>query len=287
MTIKQLEYFMEIARCLSFSEAARRLYVSQSALSRSMAALEEELDVILFFRDSHRMALTPAGLVLATTVPKLAAELEQAVGMVQQAKEGMRGRLRIAVASDLGLPELLSSTLQYFRKSLPFMELQIQCLEPDALLRALDDGSMDLGYSWLWPEAAPLEHLTLEQVPYVLVGAAEQVPAAPELPEMLNETMIFAGPSDNLAARRWQSYCHSRGRDARLLPCPDSASQRLLLEQGWGFSLLPANHRSTHEPQLRACPLPELQSASCALLWTKGNLNPVLDVFLRLIRSDM
>ena len=43
MTFKQLEYFMEVARQLSFSRAAEALYVSQSALSRSISALEDEL----------------------------------------------------------------------------------------------------------------------------------------------------------------------------------------------------------------------------------------------------
>ncbi len=279
---------MAIARCQSFSEAARQLFVSQSALSRSMAALEEELDVILFFRDSHSMALTPAGLVLATAVPKLAADLDRAVGMVQQAREGMRGRLRLAVAADLGLPELLCSTLDYFRKSLPFLELQLDSREPDELLRALDEGRVDLGFSWLWPEGGELESLVLKEVPYVLAGALDKLPAeGTELSALLAQPFLFPGAENGLAARRWQEYCRSRGKEAKLLPCPDSATQRLLLAQGWGYSLLPASHRSLHDPALGSLPLPALRPAPCALLWNKDNLNPALDVFLKLIRSDM
>lgn len=288
MTIKQLEYFMEISRCLSFSEAARRLFISQSALSRSMAALEEELDVILFFRDSHHMALTPAGLVLATTVPKLAADLERTVDMVQQAREGMRGRLRLAIAADLSLPEVLDSTLDYFRKSLPFLELQLQCLESDALLRALDEGTADLGFGWLWPEGGTLEALTLAELPYQLLGKEGHLPKEPvDLSVLLDKSMLFAGPADGLAARRWQEYCRSRGREALLPACPDSATQRLLLSRGWGFALLPAGHRSLRDPELAFCPLPGMAPARASLLWNRENLNPVLDIFLRLIRSDM
>ncbi len=279
---------MAIARCQSFSEAARQLFVSQSALSRSMAALEEELDVILFFRDSHSMALTPAGLVLATTVPKLAAELDRTVGMVQQAKEGMRGRLRLAIAADLSLPQLLRSTLDYFRKSLPFLELQLESREPDELLRALDEGRIDLGFSWLWPEGGELESLTLQELPYVLAGAAGSLPPADtELAELIPQSFLFPGPAEGLAARRWQEYCRSRGKEPRLLPCPDSATLRLLLGQGWGLSLLPESHRSLHDPAIGHIPLPALSPAPGALLWNKNNLNPALDVFLKLIRSDM
>lgn len=64
INLTQLEYFMEVAECESMSRAADRLYVSQSTVSKSIAALEEELGVDLFTRNRNKIFLNEYGRVL-------------------------------------------------------------------------------------------------------------------------------------------------------------------------------------------------------------------------------
>ena len=66
MTIAQLEYFMAVAEKMSFSAAAKKRYITQPALSRSISALEKELGTPLFVRSSQTISLTAAGRVLAS-----------------------------------------------------------------------------------------------------------------------------------------------------------------------------------------------------------------------------
>ena len=61
MTLQQLRYFVEIARCRNFTRAAQRLAIAQPALSQSIAALEGELDAKLFQRHPRGVDLTDAG----------------------------------------------------------------------------------------------------------------------------------------------------------------------------------------------------------------------------------
>ena len=61
MTFNHIYYFLECAKCLNFSEAARNLFMTQPALGRQITALEKELNMQLFFRSTHGMKLTPAG----------------------------------------------------------------------------------------------------------------------------------------------------------------------------------------------------------------------------------
>ena len=61
MELRQLRYFAEAARLLSFSEAARSMCVAQSTLSQQVRQLEDELGVQLFDRQSHSVTLTEAG----------------------------------------------------------------------------------------------------------------------------------------------------------------------------------------------------------------------------------
>ena len=64
MDLRQLKYFLVIADCGSFSQAARKLYVVQSALSHNIAQLEEDLGVPLFERHPRGVKLTKAGVLL-------------------------------------------------------------------------------------------------------------------------------------------------------------------------------------------------------------------------------
>ena len=77
MELEQLRIFAAVAKYKSFSEAARRLYISHSTTSRAVSALEKELDVRLMERDNHVIALTAAGKTLAEEAAALL-EMEQA-----------------------------------------------------------------------------------------------------------------------------------------------------------------------------------------------------------------
>lgn len=82
MELEQLRIFLAVAEARSFSGAARRLFVSHSTTSRTVAALEEELGVRLLERDRHSVSLTPAGETLRAGGERLlhaAAELSDAV----------------------------------------------------------------------------------------------------------------------------------------------------------------------------------------------------------------
>ena len=64
MTVDQIRYFLEIAKCRSLLDASKNLHITQPTLSRQMSNIEKDLNVQLFFRTNHGMKLTPAGEVL-------------------------------------------------------------------------------------------------------------------------------------------------------------------------------------------------------------------------------
>ena len=66
MNLKQLEAFVEVAQSGSFSKAARKLFLTQPTISAHIAALEKELDVRLFVRNTKEVALSPDGQKLYT-----------------------------------------------------------------------------------------------------------------------------------------------------------------------------------------------------------------------------
>lgn len=85
MELDQLAVFVAVAKYKSFSEAARRLYISHSSASRTVSALEKELGVRLVERDNHVTSLTAAGEVLLEEAQALIAAAEQATERVRAA----------------------------------------------------------------------------------------------------------------------------------------------------------------------------------------------------------
>ena len=87
MESEQLRIFVAVAKYKSFSEAARKLYISHSTTSRAVSALEKELGVKLVERDNHVSALTPAGQVMLEEAQRLLTALDESVERVKAAAE--------------------------------------------------------------------------------------------------------------------------------------------------------------------------------------------------------
>ncbi len=95
----QLKCFISVARTLSFSEAARRNYVSQSTVSRYIRDLEKEFGVKLFERSRREVELTNEGKLLLPYIQDVIDTLNKATSVVSQLNNGRGGRLRLAYDS--------------------------------------------------------------------------------------------------------------------------------------------------------------------------------------------
>ena len=78
MTFQQLLYFQSVADSLSFSKAAKECFVSQTAISRQIRQLEQEMDLRLFDRDTTHVTLTSAGRYFFQQAQQITAQLRQA-----------------------------------------------------------------------------------------------------------------------------------------------------------------------------------------------------------------
>lgn len=107
MELRHLAHFVAVAEELSFTRAARRLHVVQSAVSATIAALERELDAELFARTSQRVALTSAGSALLPAARRALAAVQEARDAVDAARGTLAGTLTIGTlqsAEPLDLP---------------------------------------------------------------------------------------------------------------------------------------------------------------------------------------
>ncbi|MFT0532394.1 LysR family transcriptional regulator [Castellaniella hirudinis] len=99
MNLKQLQHLLAVADLGSFSQAAERHYISQSALSRSIQALERELDVCLIDRVGKHNELTPFGRVVAQRARRMVHDAGELRRSAQFLQEGKIGTLRLGLGS--------------------------------------------------------------------------------------------------------------------------------------------------------------------------------------------
>lgn len=117
MELRQLAMFLTIANCGTFSEAARRLYLSQPTLSVQTASLEKELGVELFERQGKKLALTPAGQILKRYAADILGLKERALQEIAQYKNTVAGTIQLfasTVPADYILPPIISDFLQLY-----------------------------------------------------------------------------------------------------------------------------------------------------------------------------
>jgi LysR family hydrogen peroxide-inducible transcriptional activator len=109
-SIKQLEYFLTVARASSFRGAAEQLGLSQPALTVQIAALEAVLGMQLFDRSRAGTLLSPAGRELLPLAREILDQFQQLVDFSEQAQHEMAGTIRLGVSPTIG-PYLLPRVL--------------------------------------------------------------------------------------------------------------------------------------------------------------------------------
>ncbi|WKN19779.1 LysR family transcriptional regulator [Azotobacter vinelandii] len=130
-----LEAFVQAAETRSFTEAGRRLGVSSSAIGRSVARLEEDLDVRLFHRSTRAITLTAEGELFLERCYRIFSELDVAKNELSQAAGKPQGRLRV------GLPQLGAHLMRHlieFQQRFPEIELELDF--SDRLVNVIEEG---------------------------------------------------------------------------------------------------------------------------------------------------
>ena len=101
MTTNQLTYFISVAECLNFTEAAKKHFISQTAMTQRIQTLEDQLGVRLFDRSRRHVELTPAGKVFLQEARAILEMEHRALEKVEAAAAGISGSIRDRICQRL------------------------------------------------------------------------------------------------------------------------------------------------------------------------------------------
>ena len=144
MQITQLEYLIAVEKYGSISHAARELYTSQSSISTSIKALENELDVALLKRGSKGVKLTAEGEYILENAKRVLENINN-IRDVKEAVEGkICGSLAVAATGHCCMIILGHATVA-MREAYPDVEVRLTDLGPKQIMQGLIDGNLNMG----------------------------------------------------------------------------------------------------------------------------------------------
>jgi DNA-binding transcriptional LysR family regulator len=272
--LRQLEYFVAVARHRHFGRAAAAAYVTQPALSQQVRRLEAELGVALLRRTSRGVALTPAGEDLLVRAERILAEAARARGEMDEHAGVVRGAVRVAATTDATrLPEALAA----FHREHPGVRLALRHASATEVLALLRRGAVDLGVVALGAQPAeglvvtplgsePLRAITGPDDPFhAVVVSLDDLRGRPfVLPEpeaALRETVMAA--------------CQEHGfSPVPLLEVGDPTTVRFLVNAGLGVSLVPVSWLHQSGPAVVVAALIEPAPRHALSLMAAGELPP-------------
>lgn len=143
MDVAQLKMFTAVAEEKSFTAAAERLHVSQSAVSRQLKLLEEELGTLLFHRGKRGASLTDSGHILLAAAHRIAREIQDVAAQISETQALQRGVLRIGGGMTVCL-FILPKLLRKFRARYKDVDLHVTTGSTDAILRLLRSRDIEI-----------------------------------------------------------------------------------------------------------------------------------------------
>ncbi len=144
MDLRQLEILRAVADTGSFTAAGHRLHLSQSAVSRQILLLEEELDEELFLRVSGKIRITPAGTTLLDLSRRVFDDISEAKASISERRQTLGGTLRLVGGMTVCL-YVFPTLIKEFRRVHPGVEVKLSPGATPRLVRQLRTGSADLG----------------------------------------------------------------------------------------------------------------------------------------------
>jgi DNA-binding transcriptional LysR family regulator len=239
--LRQLEMFRAVAEEGTFTKAARRVHVSQSAISRQIKLLEEELGTVVLHRGQKRVTLTAPGDLLLKTVHRVQRELQETLSQISETRTLNRGSLSLAGGMTVCM-YILPVILKRFRALYPKVELTVTNAATATVLESLRRHELDLALLTLPIVADDLEVRPALREEMVVVTAPSHplVKRRPVSPSDLGQYPLILYESGSNTRRVLDEFFVEEGIAARVAMETENVEIiKAMVSHGLGVSIIP------------------------------------------------
>jgi len=292
MDLANLNAFIAIAETGSFSEAGERLHLTQPAVSKRIAGLEQQLNVRLFDRLGREVGLTEAGRALLPRAYQILGVLDDTRRALSNLHGEISGRLTLATSHHIGLHRL-PPLLRAFTRAYPQVALDIKFLDSEVAYEEILHGRAELAVITLAPQTAtPVRAVQVWEDPLDFVAAPEHPLArngAISLADVARHPAVFPGGNTfthHIVRRLFEAegLTPNIGMSTNYLE-----TIKMMVSIGLAWSVLP---RTMLDDQVARLPLPGIQLSRQLgyILHTDRTLSNAAKAFMQLLdeqRGDL
>jgi LysR family transcriptional regulator, carnitine catabolism transcriptional activator len=292
VSIRHLKCFIEVAVQQSISKAAKRLFVSQSALTLTIQQLEAQIKAKLFDRTTRNVALTQTGAAFLPVAQRLVQDFQSALDDVQALGLGQRGHVGVAtVPSMMGL--LMPQVIAKFARL--FSQVTVYAREDNSagIEQRVATGDVDFGLASPLEQLPGLQYTPLFEDQFSVVCAKDHPLACKKQVKWveLEQYQIIGFSSDTGMQAQLM-------REANVPECvrkphyqvSNTATIRDLVQQGLGVSTMPSM-AAKREPLSKLACLPLVQPVFkrriCIVQRAQRSLAPAAQAFLDLLLKEL
>src|SRR5919106_5017502 len=239
--LRQLEIIRAIAETGSFTAAGHKLHVSQSAISRQILLLEEELKEPVFLRVGRRIRITPAGDSLLQLSHRVFQDLKDTIAGITDSQESLRGTIRLLGGMTVCLyvfPPLLTE----LKRQHPEIDLKLMTGSSERCLQQLRSGAGDLALLTL-----PIDQPDLVTVPVLeeelLVVTAAKHPLSRKrkiLPQdLVGQPFVLFEPGSNTRRAVDEFFMTARIEPQIVMETENVEIIKQLVRHGLGITVIP------------------------------------------------
>ncbi|WP_455910890.1 LysR family transcriptional regulator [Pseudomonas putida] len=293
ISTRQLRYFVEIADSGSFSAAAERLFVAQSALSRQIKELETQLQTPLFERTARQPRLTAAGEAFYPRARNLLSELLKASEMATQVGNGQLGTLRLSHSSTVPMSGHLLKAISTWLERCPGVSMDIVKLSSEAQLEEIAEGRLEVGLLRLpvLRQREGLRVVPLYSEQLVLAVPPDHALARSNAPvelEQLKDEVFISIPHPQRGGLSYLSaeLCMRAGffpKAARVMS--RKTTQLQLIQADFGIALLPKSMQDIAPANLHFLPLADPDCLSTVALVSAQTPSALVEQFCQTLRE--
>ena len=296
MNIQQLKYFLVLADTLSFTKTAEKYYISQTAVSNQIKALEEKLGVQLFVREHRRVRLTPAGKTFAKEAKSLLARIEETIQRTKEAGEGLAGEIHVGYQRGFERT-VFPKLLQDFQYQYPNIEIVVARDEVSALYDDLMQKRHDIIFNLPLPgkKKNGLHTMILRRYPlFVAVPPNHPLAEFHALKrKQLADEIFISYRQNSLSEFDPTQAILADFADAGLMPNINFQHQSmenilLFVALGKGITIVPEYFLPCAPAGINLLFIPLEDSAlpaEVAAIWLEKNTNPALSKFVENLQS--
>ncbi|MEU5213196.1 LysR substrate-binding domain-containing protein [Streptomyces sp. NPDC020742] len=287
--LRHFRYAIAVAEELSFTRAAQRLHVAQSALSARIKEMEAELGVALFHRTTRRVELTEAGKRFVAEAEHALHHHQEALRQAREAASSLRARLKVGFQGVAAL-ELTPLILEAFEGRCPGVEVEMCRYDWDDPSAGVNGQEVDAAFVRPPFQARDLKMEPLFEEPRVAVlPHRHRFATRPHvhITELLGEPFVLRRSPDRVWTDYWMCAEYRRRLDMPRLVEVSSADDELqAVAAGRAISITPAAAaRFYPRSGIVYVPVEGVSPSTVALAWSRSATNPAVAAFAKAVQQ--